>query len=114
MREETVNPRILHRRFLASSLRIPPDLTASFTTGEIAALSIVANSVKQNSVCTFSILVIATLSATNPTIVRSALRTAAAERLIKRGARGIRIVSPKWQSWLRDFEPPTPRPIDVE
>jgi hypothetical protein len=113
-----VHPRIQRRRDLAASLNIPAGLEekfAKFTEGERAVLKIVSGEVVKRGACTLTWDAIADLSTITRRVVRTALRTAKAEGLIKveRGPRYNTItLSETWKAWLDrygDAPPDGPR-----
>ncbi len=99
------------RRRCAASGALPPQLAATFTTGEIAALSVIARAVREAGVCILPLDKIAALAGVSRTTAQNAVR--AAERLglilrIERRRRGLpslsnilRIVSREWLTWLQ-------------
>ena len=99
------------RRRCAASGALPPQLAAAFTTGEIAALSVIARAIREAGVCVLPLDKIAALAGVSRTTAQNAIR--AAKRLgllqrIERRRRGLpsftnvlRIVSAEWLSWLR-------------
>jgi hypothetical protein len=101
-----VHPRIQRRRDLASSLNFPADLRETFgkfTDSEHAVLKIVSGEVVRRGACTLTKDAIADLSSVSYPVVKTALRTAKAEGLIKieQGRRYNTItVSAKWKAWL--------------
>jgi hypothetical protein len=99
------------RRRQAVSGIVPARIAASFTLGEIAALSVIARAVQQVGVCILPLDKIAGLAGISRTTAQNAVRIA--ERLglvlrIERRRRGdrsdtniLRIVSPEWLTWLK-------------
>ena len=99
------------RRRCAASGALPPQIAAAFTTGEIAALSVIARAVREAGVCILPLDKIAGLAGVSRTTAQNAVR--AAERLglilrIERRRRGLpslsnilRIVSREWLTWLQ-------------
>ena len=71
------------RRFLASSGALPNTLAANYTTSELAALKILADEVASKGYCDLDIPQWASRAGTCATTVRSALRFAALDGLIK-------------------------------
>ena len=98
------------RRRLAASGPMPPQLAAQFTTGELAALRIVADAARDRGACILTLGEIAARAGVCVTTARNALRTAAREGLVtieerrrdKRPnlANVVRIVSREWTSWI--------------
>ncbi len=98
------------RRRLAASGPLPPALACHFTTGEIAALRIVADEVRQHGSCSDYIDAIADRSGTSRSVVKRAIATAIELRIIlriERRRRGyvsdtniIRIISREWMAWI--------------
>jgi DNA-binding PadR family transcriptional regulator len=101
--------RIQRRRDLASSLNFPPDLRETFgkfTDSERAVLKIISGEVVRHGACTLIKGAIADLSSVSYTVVKTALRTAKAEGLIKverTGRRNTITISVKWKAWLDRF-----------
>jgi hypothetical protein len=101
---------IARRRTLAASGPMPPQLAARFTTGELAALRIVADAVRDRGASMMTIGEIASRAGVCETTARNALRRAAAEGLLtiqerRRDKRPnlpniVRIVSREWRSWI--------------
>lgn len=105
------------RRRLAASGPLPPALAARFTTGELAALRIVADGVRASGgrepvtgSCTRTLSEIAARAGVSISTARNAIRTAARLGLITVEERRrhkapnlanvVRIVSPEWLAWL--------------
>lgn len=98
------------RRLLAASGPMPPALACRFTTGELAALRIVADAVRDRSDCRLYIAEIAARAGIGETTTRNALRRAAREGLItieerRRDKRPnlsnvVRIISREWKLWI--------------
>ena len=98
------------RRLLATSGVMPPALAARFTTGELAALRIVADEARDKSACRLSLGEIAARAGVGTTTARRALREAAAQGLVtieerrRRHQRNlpnvVRIVSAEWRTWI--------------
>jgi len=98
------------RRRQAMSGIIPARIAASFTLGEVAALSVIAYAVREVGVCVLPLDKIAGLAGVSRTTAQNAVR--AAEKLglilrIERRRRGdrsdtniLRIVSREWLAWL--------------
>jgi hypothetical protein len=101
---------IERRRTLAASGPMPPQLAAQFTTGELAALRIVADAVRDRGACLLTLGEIAARAGVCVTTARNALRQAGREGLLtieerrrdKRPnlANVVRIVSREWKSWI--------------
>ena len=68
---------IERRRTLAASGPMPPQLASQFTTGELAALRIVADAVRDRGACILTLGEIAARAGVCVTTARNALRTAA-------------------------------------
>jgi hypothetical protein len=98
------------RRLLAASGPMPPTLACRFTTGELAALRIVADAVRDRGDCRLYIAEIAARAGVGETTTRNALRLAAREGLItieerRRDKRPnlsnvVRIISREWKLWI--------------
>jgi len=101
---------IKRRRTLAASGPMPPQLASQFTTGELAALRIVADAVRDRSACMLTLGEIAARAGVCVTTARNALHQAAHEGLVtieerrrhKRPnlANVVRVVSREWLSWI--------------
>jgi hypothetical protein len=101
---------IERRRRLASSGPMPPALACKFTTGELAALRIVADEVRAKGCCSLTLGEIAARAGVGITKARMALRMAALDGLItieeRRQHRApnlpnrIRIISREWRTWI--------------
>jgi hypothetical protein len=101
---------IERRRTLAASGPMPPRLASRFTTGEIAALRIVADATRDRGACFLTLGEIAARAGVCVTTARNALRTAAREGLVtieerrrdKRPnlANVVRVVSREWKTWI--------------
>ncbi len=70
------------RRRQAASGALPPALAARFTTGELAALTVIARQCQRSGVCVLPIDAIAALAGVSRTTVQNALRAAKAQGLI--------------------------------
>lgn len=98
------------RRRLAASGPMPPALACLFTTGELAALRIVADEARARRACELTIGEIAARAGVGETTARNAIRAAAAAGLLlvveRRQNRApnlpnvVRIVSREWLAWL--------------
>lgn len=98
------------RRRLAASGVMPPALAARFTTGELAALKIVADEIATRGDCRLSLGEIAARAGISVSTARNALRAAAGEGLVAieaRPRRGlpnltniVRLLSKAWRDWL--------------
>jgi hypothetical protein len=92
---------------LAASGLLPPDLASKFPKGQVAALAIISIEARGGGgICDLRIDEIATRSATGPSTVQSALKTAKQLGLLTVEVRHrlpnlIRIVSPDWLAWLK-------------
>lgn len=102
---------IARRRGLAATGAMPPQIAAMFSTGEQAALVIIALEVQRRGACDMPMDEIAARAGTSRTTARNAIRAAEAHGLILRTERRIardrndtnvlRITSPEWLNWLR-------------
>lgn len=98
------------RRVLAASGVMPPALAARFTTGELAALRILADEVRDKGACRLTLGEIAARAGVSVTTARNGLRAAAALGLVliaerRRAGRPnlpnlVRIVSREWTAWI--------------
>jgi hypothetical protein len=101
---------IERRRTLAASGPMPPQLACHFTTGELAALRVVADEVRDRKQCSRTIGEIAARAGVCMTTARNALRMAARLGLVTIQERRrdrlpnlpnvIRIVSREWTLWI--------------
>ena len=101
---------IERRRTLAASGPMPPTLACLFTTGELAALRIVADEARDRKQCGLTLGEIAARAGVGISTARNALRYAAREGLVtieerrrdKRPnlANVVRIVSREWTAWI--------------
>lgn len=101
---------IARRRTLAASGVMPPALASMFTTGELAALRIVADEVRSRKACELTIGEIAARAGCSETIARGAIRAAAAAGLLLVIERRqhcapnlpnvVRVISREWLSWM--------------
>lgn len=101
---------IERRRTLAASGPMPPQLACQFTTGELAALRIVADAVRDRGACILTLGEIAARAGVCVTTARNGLRQAAREGLItieerrrdKRPnlANVVRVASREWKTWI--------------
>lgn len=99
------------KRFLAFSGPLPTHLAAHFTVGELAALRIIADEVRNQCECRLTIPEVAARSGTSESTVRRALREASRLGLITVEERRIpyrpnlsnvvRIISREWLAQLR-------------
>jgi hypothetical protein len=99
------------RRRQATSGAMPPALAAHFTTGELAALSVVAREVQRHGACVLCVDAIAGLAGVCRRTVQNALGQArrlglilVRERRIPRQkslTNVVRVVSPEWTGWLK-------------
>lgn len=98
------------RRRLAASGPMPPVLASLFTTGELAALRIVADEVRERKQCRLTLGEIAARAGVGITTARNAIRYAAREGLVtieerRRDKRPnlpniVRVVSREWATWI--------------
>lgn len=109
------------RRACAMSGAVPAKLAASFTLAEIAALSIIAAENRRKDICGLPIDAIAAMAGTSRSVVKRALRLAAALGLVSVEHRPqpgrkslpnlVRIISRDWRAWLRlGDRGPKPKP----
>jgi AraC-like DNA-binding protein len=101
---------IRRRRGLAASGAVPGTIAAHFTTGEIAALTVIARQCQRSRSCDWFMDRIAAVAGVSRTTVRNALRQAQALGLISVQERRltawrsdsniIRVVSAEWLAWL--------------
>src|SRR3712207_1005828 len=101
---------IERRRRLAASGPMPPQLAASFTTGELAVLRIIADEVREHGQCDRTLGEIAARAGVCRATAQNALRHAARLGLLtieerRRSGRSnlpnvIRITSREWLAWL--------------
>ena len=109
-RSQSRRASIERRRTLAASGPMPPQLACQFTTGELAALRIVADTVRDKRQCVMTLGEIAGRAGICVTLARNALRLAAREGLVtieerrrdKRPnlANVVRIISREWIVWI--------------
>lgn len=102
---------IARRRKQAASGVVPARLAHHFTTGQVAALTVIAREVKKHGRCTLPIDQIAALAGVCRTLVKDALHEARRLGLVnvverpRPGRRSdtniVEIISPEWRSWLR-------------
>ncbi len=113
------------KRRLAASGPMPPALAANFTTGELAALKVVADECRTKGSCRLYIDEIARRAGVRRTTVQNALRHAGPKRTTAKGEVGhglllvtlrpvdgqknntniIEIVSPGWNAWITHRKP---------
>jgi hypothetical protein len=101
--------RIQHRRKLAASAPLPPQLAAHFTIGELSVLRIVGDECRDRGTCDRCLGELAARAGVGKSTVRNALRTAARLGLLtvqerrRRGQRSltnvVTIVSKEWRLW---------------
>ena len=101
---------IERRRTLAASGPMPPALACLFTTGELAALRIVADEARDRKQCRLTLGEIAARAGVGISTARNALRYAAREGLVTIEERRrdkkpnlsnvVRIVSREWTAWI--------------
>jgi hypothetical protein len=99
------------RRRQAASGSMPPALASRFTTGELAALAVIARQCQRTGACSLPIDAIAALAGVSRTTVQNALRAAKAQGIVlakERRRRGlpsltniISIISKEWMAWLK-------------
>src|SRR5215203_4137716 len=118
---------IARRRHLAASGPMPPGLACKFTVAELAVLRILGDEVRGQGSCARTIAEIAARAGTCRTVVKNAIRVAAAMGLLtvqerrREGQKNlpnvIRIVSREWLQWLargpKSGRPTGPSPIGV-
>jgi hypothetical protein len=102
---------IARRRHLAASGPLPPSLACKFTVGELAALRIVSDEVREKGHCDRTLGEIAARAGIGRTTAQNAMRAAAAMGLItvqerrREGQKNlpnvVRIVSREWQLWIK-------------
>jgi hypothetical protein len=102
---------IARRRHLAASGPLPPSLACKFTVGELAALRIVSDEVREKGYCDRTLGEIAARAGIGRTTAQNAMRAAAAMGLItvqerrREGQKNlpnvVRIVSREWQLWIK-------------
>jgi hypothetical protein len=102
---------IARRRHLAASGPMPPSVACKFTVGELAALRIVTDEVREKGHCDRTIAEIAARAGVCRSIVKNAIRAAAAMGLLtvqerrREGRKNlpnvVRIVSREWLQWIR-------------
>lgn len=98
------------RRRLAASGPMPPALCARFTTGELAALRIVADEVRDRGSCTLPLDAIAARAGISRSTAQRALRQAARLGLVsieerRRPGRPslpnvVRVIAAEWRQWI--------------
>lgn len=113
-RKRTVSPdrqaSIHRRRSLASSGMIPARIAASFTTGELAVLTVIAVEVMRRGRCELTIDHLAALAGVGRTSAQNALRLAQRQGLITVSERRrpgrpslpnvVTVISQEWKSWI--------------
>jgi len=102
---------IERRRRQAASGALPPALAAQFTTGEIAALAVVARQFQRNQVCVLCVDAIAALAGVSRSTVKNAIRQARTLGLLEVRERRrpgwpsltnvVKVASKEWLAWLR-------------
>jgi hypothetical protein len=102
---------IARRRHLAASGPLPPSLACKFTVGELAALRIVSDEVREKGCCDRTLGEIAARAGIGRTTAQNAIRAAAAMGLLtvqerrRQGQKNlpnvVRIVSREWQLWIK-------------
>lgn len=103
------------KRRLGDMAALPPHVRASFTEGERAVLYIIAADCRQHGNCKSSVKEIGDRAGVGVTTVRNALRRARLIRLLtiterpqwraKNLANIVKVVCPRWLSWLEKFRP---------
>lgn len=99
------------RRQLAASGAVPGTIASSFTTGELAVLTVIAREIQRSGSCTWFMDRIAAVAGVSRTTARNALRRARTLGLLRIEERRrhrwrndtnvISILSPEWIAWLR-------------
>lgn len=99
------------RRSWSSSGRLPPKLSARFTSAEVAVLAVVAVEVKKSGDCRWPRAKLAAVAGVSESTVKRALRAARDLGLVvveerrlsafRNETNIVRIVSPEWITWLR-------------
>src|SRR4029077_11236917 len=108
------------RRAHAATGPLPPSLAAHFTTGELAALKIVADECLAHGVCDLSRNEIASRAGVSKTVAKRALKLAevkhsmiTVEHRPRSGRKHltsiIRIIRTEWLQWLGQGHPQGPR-----
>src|SRR5918994_2284657 len=102
---------IARRRHLAASGPLPPSVACRFTVGELAALRIVTDEVREKGHCDRTIAEIAARAGECRSIVKNAIRAAAAMGLLtvqerrREGQKNlpnvVRVVSREWHVWIK-------------
>jgi hypothetical protein len=102
---------IARRRHLAASGPLPPSIACKFTVGELAALRIVTDEVRENGHCDRTIAEISARAGVCRTTAQNAIRAAAAMGLLtvqerrREGQKNlpnvVRIVSREWLQWIK-------------
>jgi hypothetical protein len=98
------------RRRLAASGPMPPALAARFTTGELAALRIVADEVRERGSCSLTMGEIAARAGVSTCTARNGIRGAARDGLVTVEERRrhmapnlsnvVRVISREWRTWI--------------
>lgn len=98
------------RRTLAASGPMPPALAARHTTGELAALRIIADEVRARGACELCVSAIAARAGVSASTARNAIRTAARSGLLhveerrllgrRNDPNRITIVDAAWRAWI--------------
>jgi hypothetical protein len=112
---------IARRRHLAASGPLPPSIACKFTVGELAALRIVTDEVRERGHCDRTIAEIAARAGICRTTAQNAIRAAAAMGLLtaqerrRQGQKNlpnvVRIVSREWLQWIKRGGRAVPRPV---
>jgi hypothetical protein len=102
---------IARRRHLAASGPLPPSIACKFTVGELAALRIVTDEVREKGHCDCTLGEISARAGIGRTTAQNAMRLAATMGLLtvqerrREGQKNlpnvVRIVSREWQLWIK-------------
>jgi hypothetical protein len=100
---------------------MPPSIACKFTVGELAALRIVTDEVRERGHCDRTIAEIAARAGVCRSIVKNAIRAAAAMGLLtvqerrREGRKNlpnvVRVVSREWLQWIKRGGQATGRPV---
>jgi hypothetical protein len=112
---------IARRRHLAASGPMPPSVACKFTVGELAALRIVTDEVREKGHCDRTIAEISARAGVCRTTAQNAIRAAAAMGLLtvqerrRQGQKNlsnvVRIVSREWLQWIKRGGRATDHPV---
>ena len=104
------------RRTIAASSPLPPHLAARYTTGQLAALGIIADELATKGRCVLSVAEIAARAGISHRLAQTALRLAAGDGLLvvterpqagrKHQTNLVRVLSREWAAWLAKRRPP--------